>query len=188
MHTNNADICDIGCTALWNISEGTHSIQKEICEKGGLNTFFYILEVHKDNLRLLEACSGVIGVTLSNQDLYLRFVTQDILYAVEGCHDTYKGSKEIEQFFLGLTRKEDKRVRDAVERGYCTKIAFPKCSYDCMCDENAYCSRCCVQQKVFRCFTCDKDELKFYCETCWNKDHQDHECEEFFYPARCSTM
>ena len=93
----------------------------------------------------------------------------------------------IKQFFLGLIREEDPRVRDAVSRGVCTKSMFTKCREECKCDENFYCPKCCVQQKAFRCYTCDKEEIRFYCETCWERDHQGHEGEEFFYPVRCGT-
>ena len=44
-------------------------------------------------------------------------------------------------------------------------------------------------KKQFRCFTCDKDknEVRFYCEVCWKRDHKGHKEEEFFCPMRCAT-
>ena len=47
--------------------------------------------------------------------------------------------------------------------------------------------KCCVQLKVFRCLTCDKDKVRLYCEVCWKRDHQGHKGEELFCLVRCAT-
>ena len=39
-HIGNANVYYAGCYALWKISEGIASFQKEACEKGGLTVFF----------------------------------------------------------------------------------------------------------------------------------------------------
>ena len=93
----------------------------------------------------------------------------------------------IRLFLLGLKREEDPCVHDAISRGVCTKEAFPRRSGNCQCDDSIYCPMCCVQQKVFRCFTCGKDKIKLYCEVCWQRDHQGHKGEEFFCPVKCAT-
>ena len=186
-HSNNIGICRCGCTALWNISEGNSSIQEEICEKGGLPIFLDILEVFDNDTDFAGSCCGAIGTILSSQKTHSKYCTSNVLDAVRRCSEKHKDDGQIKQSLLGIEREEDPRVRDAVSRGVCTKDMFPKCSEKCECDENDYCPKCCVQQKAFLCLTCDKGKIKFYCETCIKRDHQGHECEEFFYPVRCGT-
>lgn len=126
-------------------------------------------------------------MVLSSKETYSKFFTKDVLDAVRKCCEQHRDNKQIRQFFLGLAREEDPKVRDAIKRGVCTKSAFPKCSDECECDDNIYCPECCVQQKVFRCRKCDKDKIVFYCEVCFKKYHDGHKCEEFFYPVRCGA-
>ena len=154
---------------------------------GGLQVLLDILEKHRNNTDLLGTCCGATCVILSSQKTHSMFCTPSVLQAVRECSERHRYNAMIKQFFLGLIREEDPRVRDAVSRGVCTKDMFPKCSEECKCDENFYCPKCCVQQKAFRCHTCDKEKTKFYCETCWERDHQGHEGEEFFCPVRCGT-
>ena len=186
-HSDNIDVCRRGCIVLWNISEGDSSIQEEICEKGGLPILLDILEVYGDDQYFAELCCAAIGTILSSQKTHSKYCTPAVLDAVRRYSEKHNDNEEIKQFLLGLAREEDPRVRDAVLRGVCTKDVFPKCSEECECDENIYFPNCCVQQKAFRCLTCDRSEIKFYCETCIKRDHQGHECEEFFYPVRCRT-
>ena len=186
-HINNATLCEAGCNVLWNVAEANPTIQKEVCEKRGLETLLRTLKEHTDNENLSSSCCGAIGTLLSSPEAHSKYCTPDVIKAVEKCHKKHNDPEQIKQFLLSLKREEDPRVRDAVARGVCTKEAFPKCSEKCRCDENVYCSKCCVQQKVFRCLTCDKDKIKLYCEVCWKRDHNGHNGEEFFYPVRCGT-
>ena len=132
-------------------------------------------------------CCGAIGTLLSSPETHSKYCTPEVIRAVEECHEKHKDSEKIKQFLLSLKREEDPRVRDAAARGVCTKEAFPKCSEECKCDNNIYCPKCCVQQKAFRCLTCDEDKTRFYCEVCWKRDHKGHKGEEFFFPVRCAT-
>ena len=135
----------------------------------------------------MGSCCGIIGTILSSPEIHSKYCTPEVIRNVEECHEKHKDSEKIKQSLLSIKREEDPRVCDAVARGACTKEAFPKCSEDCGPDENFYCPKCCVQQKVFRCLTCDKDKIMLYCEVCWKRDHQGHKGEEFFYPVRCAT-
>ena len=186
-HIGNANACKWGCCALGNIVEGNTSLQKGLCEKGGLEVLLMVLKENSNNEELLGSCCGAIGAVLSSSETHSKYCTPEVIRAVEVCHEKYKYSEDIKQFLLSLKREEDPRVLDAVARGVCTKEAFPKCSEECGSDENYYCPKCCVQQKVFRCFTCDKNGNWLYCEVCWKRDHQGHKGEEFFYPVRCAT-
>ena len=177
-----------GCIVISSISEADYSAQKEVCERGGVDTLLDILMLHSGSSKeACEICCWTLCVILSSQNTHSRFCTDDVLDAVQECCEVYEDSVIILQSLLSLMRNDDPRVKDAVTRGVCTKKAFPKCGNECGCDEGIYCPKCCVQQKVFRCLTCDKDKVKLYCETCWKRDHQGHECEEFFYPVRCRT-
>ena len=171
------------------MSEGNCSIQKSVCEKGGLSALLEVMKSHDsdNNQDLLGSCCGAIATVLSSQKTHSMFCTPDVLCAVRECSEHHSDNKKIRQFCHSLAREEDARVRDAAARGVCTKEAFPKCSDECKCDDNVYCPKCCVQQRAFRCRTCDKGKDKVYCEVCWKRDHQRHECEEFFCPARCAT-
>ena len=140
---------------------------------------------HNPDYRVL--CCEAIEVVLSSEKVHKKFCTYERLKWIREFGEGQRRNKDIGRLLLSLTRKEDPRVRDAAVRGVCTKEAFPKCEDDCECDKGLYCSKCCVQQKVFRCLTCDKVKIKFYCETCWRKDHKGHECEEFFFSARCDS-
>ena len=102
---------------------------------------------------------------LSTQKVHFKFCTPEILEAIWKWEDKWEESRRTKQNFLGLTREEDPRVHDAVASGVGTRKLFPKCSKERVCDKR-YCSRCWVQQKVFRFWTCDKRKIKFYCETC----------------------
>ena len=176
------------CFPLSIISEADYSAQKEVCERGGIDTLLNVFGSHRGSSKeVFEICCRALCVILSSQNTYSRFCTDDVLAAVQECCEVYEDSVIILQSLLSLMRNDDPRVKDAVTRGVCTKKAFPKCGNECGCDEGIYCPKCCVQQKVFRCLTCDKDKVKLYCETCWKRDHQGHECEEFFYPVRCRT-
>ena len=188
-HIRGPELCEKGCCVLRSMSKWNNSVQKNVCERGGLDVLLEVLKEHGGNKSVLRYCCGAIRTVLSSQETRSRFCTDDVLRAVRECGERHEGNKQAFQFLLRLLREEDPRVKDAVARGVCTKEAFPKCSDDCGCDEGYYCPKCCVQQKVFRCHTCDKDkeEFKLYCEVCWKKDHQGHECEEFFCPARCAT-
>ena len=187
-HVSSIDVCNYGCIILWNMSEGNSFIQEKACgKKGGLSFLLDALRKHNGNPNLVESCCGAIDAILSSQKTYTKYCTSNVLDLVRRCSEKYKDNEEIKQILLVLERKEDPRVRDAVSMGVCTKDAFPKCSEECECDENIYCPKCCVQQKAFWCLTCDKGEIEFYCETCIKRDHQGHECEEFFCPVRCGT-
>ena len=186
-HINNVDVCKQGCGALWNMSYRSVSLQKEVCEKGVLEDLLRVLREYTDNVGLSETCCAAIGALLSSPEIYSKYCTPEVIRAVEECYEKHKDSEQIKQFLLSLKREEDPRVCDAVARGVCTKEAFPKCSEGCDYDDGFYCPKCCVQQKAFRCLTCDKDKIKLYCEACWKRDHQGHKGEEFFYPVRCAT-
>ena len=187
-HINYAGVCYCGCCVLWNISDANVSLQKEVCEKGGLEVLLKVLKEHTNNENSSSSCCAAIGTVLSSPEAHSKYCTPDVIKAVEECYGKHKDSEQIKQFLLSLKREEDPRVCDAVARGVCTKEAFPKCSKECQCDENGYyCPKCCVQQKVFRCLTCDKDKIMLYCEVCWKRDHQGHKGEEFFCPVRCAT-
>ena len=155
-----------------------------------MDVLLEVLKKHGGNKSVLESCCRVIGIVLSSQETHSRFCTDDVLRAVRECSERHKDNEEIKHILLELLREEDPRVKDAVARGVCTKKVFQKWTYirsgDC---EYGLCAEICVQQKVFRYRTCDKDkeEVKLYCEVCWKKDHQGHECEEFFYSAKCGT-
>ena len=134
-----------------------------------------------------DVCCNAIGTVLSSQKTHIKYCTPEVIRAVEECYEKHKGSELIKQFLLGLKREEDPRVCDAVARGVCTKEVFPKCSEECQCDENVYCPKCCVLQKMFKCLTCENCKTETYCEVCWKRDHKEHKGEEFFCPTRCST-
>ena len=185
----NPNVSLYGCFAISNISEADYSAQKEVCERGGVDTLLDILMLHSGSSKeVCEICCWTLSVILSSQNTHSRFCTDDVLDPVQECCEVYEDSEKVLQSLLSLMRGDDQRVTDAVARGVCTKETFPKCGDDCGCDEDVYCPKCFVQQRAFRCLTCeDKDKVKLYCETCWKRDHQGHECEEFFYPVRCST-
>ena len=187
MYINNANVCHQGCVALWNMSYGSTLFQKEACEKGRLAVLLKVLKRHSKNEDLMDTCCATVGTVLSSPETHTKYCTPEVIKAVEACYEKHKGSEQINQFLLSLKRDEDLRVCDAVARSVCTKEAFPKCSEECQCDDNIYCPKCCVQQKAFRCLTCDKDGNWLYCEVCWKRDHQGHKGEEFFYSARCAT-
>ena len=149
----------------------------------GLEVLLETSVAYSYSLQLVGFFIGAIGVILSTQKVHSKFCTPEILGAIGKWKDKW-GENKLRQNFRGLKREEDPRVCDAVGRGVCTRELFPKCSKECMCDKRYY-PTCWVQQKVFRCWTCDKGKIKFYCETCWKRDHQGHQCEEFFYPVRC---
>ena len=159
-----------------------------MCEKGGLAVLLKILRMHSNNLILLGSCCGTIGVVLSSPETHSKYCTPEVIRAVEECYEKHKDSGIIKHTLLSLKREEDPRVHDAVARGVCIKEAFPKCGWWCKCDDGYYCPKCCVQQKAFRCLTCDKNEIRLYCEVCWKRDHQGHKGEELFYPVRCATV
>ena len=186
-HIKNPIVCESGCIALWIISDANTSLQKEVCEKGGLAAFLKALREHTNNADVSKMCCDAIETVLSSPEAHSKYCTPDVIKAVEECYEKHMDSEQIKQSLLSLKREEDPRVHDAVARGMCTKEAFPKCSKECQCDENVYCPKCCVQQKVFRCLTCDKDKSRLYCEVCWKRDHQGHKGEEFFCPVRCAA-
>ena len=186
-HIANHEICYLGCIALSNISEADYSAQKESCERGGVGTILNVLRLHGGNRKVCEISCWAFCVILSSQDMHSRFCTEDVLSAAQECCEKHEDSKMVLQCLLSLMREEDSRATDAVARGACTKEVFPKCGNGCRSDKGDYCPECCVQQRAFKCLTCDKCETRLYCETCWKRDHQGHECEEFFYPVRCGT-
>ena len=186
-HISNIGVCYAGCGIFCYLTKGKASFQKEVCEKGGLDTLLRVLRLYTINMSLLSLCCTVIWLVLSSPEIHSEYCTSKVIRAVEECHEKHKYSEILKKLLLTLKREEDPRVCDAVSRGVCISEAFPKCGWWCKCDENVYCSKCCVQQKVFRCLTCDKNKNRFYCEVCWKKDHQGHQGEEFFCPARCAT-
>ena len=186
-HITNPEICCSGCIVLSNISEADYSTQKEACERGGVGTILNVLIFHGGNRKICEISCWALCVILSSQDMHSRFCTDDVLSAVQECCEMHEDPEMVLQCLLTLMREEDSRVTDAVARGVCTKEVFLEFRKNCGCAEGDYCPECCVQQRAFKCLTCDKCETRLYCETCWKRDHQGHECEEFFYPVRCGT-
>lgn len=188
MHAEDVNTCGSGCFALYWTLRANHSNQKYSCEKGCINLLIGILSIHGSHKLLSKACCMTLGSVLSSDGLHSKYCTEDALNAVQECCGTHEDSEEILPLLLSLMREEDPRVKDAVSRNVCTNEVIPKCGDgdDCDLDGDDYCPKCCVQQKAFRCFTCDK-EVKYYCETCWRRNHQGHKGEEFFYPVRCST-
>ena len=186
-HIKNSDVCECGCWALKSISVANTYFQKDACGKGGLAVLLRVLSEHSGNMDVSEACCGTIGTILSSPETHYRYCSPEVIKAVEECYGKYKDSEKIKQSLLSLKREEDSRVHDAVERGVCTKGTFLKCNEECECDNGYYCPKCCVQQRAFRCLTCDKDKIRLYCEVCWKRDHKGHKGDEFFCPARCAT-
>lgn len=187
MNVKKQDLCIYGCEALGNITSAVSRFQMEVLDKDGITVFTKISSVHMENAELMEYWCNALGTIFSSKELYDKYCNQDIIEKVEECFMLHKDSEAIKQFFLGLKREDDQKVKYLVGRDMCTKKGFPKCSSECKCDEGFYCPKCCIQQKAFRCHTCDKSDIKFYCEACWKRDHNDHDCEEFFYPVRCAT-
>ena len=186
-HINNAGVCENGCGLFWNFSFSSTLLQREVLEKGGLAVLLDVLKRHSDNVPISEECCAALRTVLSSPETHSKYCTPEVIRAVEECYGKHKDSERIKQSLLSIKREEDPRVRDAVARDVCTKEALPKCSDDCGSDKGGYCPKCCVQQKVFRCLTCDKDGDWVYCEVCWKRDHQGHKGEEFFCPVRCAT-
>lgn len=186
INVENAFVCEFVCFIVQNILEANFTAQKHAYEEGYVDILLRILKIHGNQKCVCELSCRVLAIIFSSEDLHSEFCTKDVLNAVQECSINHVYSEKIYQLFLSFTRKEELRVKDAVARGVCTGDVFPKC-VDCKLDENGYCPRCCVQQKTFRCFTCDKEKIKVYCETCWKRDHQGHKGEEFFYPTRCAT-
>ena len=187
VHTKNASVCKQGCRALKNITEANVFNQKQVCESGLVEIICEVLSVNQKNSESVIRACGALGVVLSNQELYEKYCTPQVIETVKKTVEAYSNNEQLKLFAMGLQRQEDERIKDCIAKGVCTKTAFPKCSDECKCDENAFCAKCCVQQKCYRCLDCDKDKLKLYCEVCWNKYHKDHNCVEFFYPVRCAT-
>lgn len=186
-HIKNESICGYGCGALKNILEANQATQNYACEKGCVNIILGILKVYRNHLYVCEEGVGTLGIALSSQSTHSRFYKEEVRRVVQDCRDRHKGSVKILHVFMGLTRNADQRVLKAVARSACTKKVLPRCGSGCKYDERGYCSSCCVQQKAYRCLTCDGSKVKLYCETCWKKNHQGHQCEEFFYPTKCGT-
>ena len=185
-HIDDPDACEDGCITLYNMSEANGPIQKSICEKGGLKILLEILERYNRNQNVTKECIGTIGVVVSSTETHKAHF-DSFMKAVSDCCDINWGSKEITLTYYGIIRENYNKVKEAVFRNKCTNDAFPKCKKDCGSDRNLYCPLCCIQQKAYRCYTCDRVEVKLYCETCWKKHHQGHEGDEFFYPVRCAT-
>lgn len=185
-HIKSGEMCRVGCIIIGGICKAG-SVRKYACEKGCIDVLLKMLKAHIDSKVICEFGCGALGTILSSRDLHSKFCTGDVLNSVRECFEKHKDSVEILHYYLGVMREEDPMINDAVARGACTKEAFPKCSDGCGPGNNTHCPKCCVQQKVFRCHTCDKDMIRVYCETCWKMYHQGHDCEELFYPARCAT-
>ena len=187
-HIDDADVCYYGCGALWNITAANTVNQKQACESGCVNAIYKIHQKYQNFSKdIATSCCAALGTLLSNQEIYTQYYAQQIIEMINESAKNYNDSEDINLFAKSLQRQEDERVKDCVTRGVCTKTAFPKCSDECKCDEGLFCSKCCVQQKCYRCLDCAKQEIKLYCEVCWKKHHKDHNCVEFFYPMRCAT-
>lgn len=182
-----SDACEFGCEALWNGLEGHSTHQRKVCEKGWLKILIGILRNYTFKASAHEACCAAIGILLSSPPVHSKFCTSEVLKAVEDCSKLHPDSKQIKQFFEGLKRKEDPDVTSSVKGDKCTRRICTCSCENCISENNIYCTECCAPQKVFRCFTCDKDKIKLYCEVCWKKNHRGHNCEEFFYPGRCAS-
>ena len=184
----NRDIFRDGWKTLMNISEGNCSVQEAICANGGLWTLLDALRMPNRFYRETDwdLYCRTIEVVLSSTEVHSKFCTASVLDAVEKWSKEHKGDERVERFLSSLKRVEDPRVRDAVSNHECTQEAFPE-HCGCKWVKGVNCPKCCVRQKVFRCIRCDKKEVKFYCETCWERQHKGHEREEFFFPVKCAT-
>lgn len=183
---NNTDCVYIyGCSVLIAITKWNGAIQEEVCNKGGLKVFLKGLESNDLCCRML--CWEAVEEVLSSKKTYSEFCTTEVLNAFKKWCEKCKEDEVIDKHLLTLTREVDTVVKDAVTKSVCTKKAILESRCKCSCKEGVYCPRCCARQNVFRCHTCDKEEVKLYCETCRKRDHQTHECEEFFYSVRCAT-
>ena len=189
----NARIDDLGISRasssfFWIISFANTEVQKEVCEKGGLTILLKVLKEHSGNVSVSETCCAAMRTVLSSPEMHSKYCTSEVIRAVEECYVKHNDSEKIKHSLQSIKREEDPRVCGAVSRGVCTKEVFPKCIEDCGSDEGCYyCPKCCVQQKAFRCLTCDKGGDWLYCEVCWKRDHQGHKGEEFFCPAICAS-
>lgn len=185
---NDAGVCYSGCGVLWNTSTGIKSIQEDAVLKGGLVLLLSVIEKYGDNMKIMEKCCAAMGTLLSSTNVWEKFCSDVVVDAVEKCHRRFNDSKIITQFYLGLKRTNDPYASSAISMGFCTKEKYEKCSAFCRCDDGVYCPNCYVQQKGYRCITCDKGEPKLYCKACWEKDHKGHKGEEFFCPMRCASQ
>lgn len=186
---NDEDVCRAISSMLRNISPGSYLVQKAICEKGGLEILLNILEKHGDDGVIILRVFIAICSILSSQEMHSKYYTGDVSSVAKQYYEEYPNEKLITILYRALTREDDSWAKEAVSRDICTGEAYPKCEKECNDDTGLPCSGCWIQQKVYRCYTCDTDgcKVKFYCERCWKKYHQGHECEEFFCPARCAT-
>ena len=174
-------------TALNNITRGNTKNQLEACRNNFDRIALKVLVTRGETASNARKYLGVLGTLLSSEETRKLFLTGETLLIINNCYRELSESVEVCHFYRAIIREEDPRVREAVARGACTKIIFPKCDAACGSDEGYYCESCCVQQKAYRCLTCDKEAPLLYCETCWKRHHKGHECIEFFYPIRCAT-
>lgn len=186
VHTNNEYLCEFGYSILHSILEANFTAQKYVCEKGHIDTLLKVLVIHKDDRDMCKKYCRILSIIFSSNELHSKFYKKDVLNAVRKCYKIHKNSWTIFMCLSSFVRAEDPNIKNAIKYDICTEDVFAKCD-KCESDENGYCPKCCVQQKVFRCFTCDKEEVRMYCEVCWKRDHQGHRGEEFFYPTRCAT-
>ena len=92
-HIDNVDVCEWGCSALWNVTEGSALLQKEACEKGSLEALLKVLKEHSDNEDLLGSCCAAIGTVLSSPETHTEYCTPEVIRSVEECYEKHKEKK-----------------------------------------------------------------------------------------------
>lgn len=184
-HSNDITVCNTGCNVLRSILEGDAIAQKRFYKLDGIKILFGVFKNHENKLIVAGPCFSAIGVACSSGGM-------GVVYKIHGLPEKIVEKLSANQYFskyiFTIFRSENSLVRKAIKKKLCTNDLIPKCNDKCAYDEGRYCCKCCVQQRVFRCHTCETKEIKFYCETCWANSHMDHKYVEFFFPTRCSGM
>ena len=102
--------CFAGCSALWNMSYGNTSIQKEVCEKGGTSVLLRALKKHLNILDFSEACCAAIGTVISSLEAHTKLYIPEATKAIEECYEKHKDSEKIKHFLLSLKRRRHKKL------------------------------------------------------------------------------
>ena len=180
--------CGLSC--LWNTTWSVNRNKVTAAEVGGISAILEAMNNHLDRVQIQKSGCGALENILSLDATHARYCKEVVIRTLERARARYPDCVKISQVLASLKRIQDPRVADAIARGVCTKVAFPKCvDRDCGCDSNIYCSRCCVQQDVYRCIDCDGEySIKIYCQVCWQKYHANHKCIKMFVSSRCCTL
>ena len=105
--TSNVDLCTSGCEILISAAHGDDSLQKTICEKGGVAALLKVLRKYIHNPITSEKSCSAIMTILSSPKIRSVHCTPEVIRVIGDYYEKHKDSEDVKQFLTCLKKEKN---------------------------------------------------------------------------------